>query len=62
MQNGLGMDGIDEDMVNEALNKMFTHKDLTAEGAAKLASSRIGGANHLSGMNQNDSSSQPTEV
>ena len=28
---GLGMDGIDEDMVNEALNKMFTAKDLTAE-------------------------------
>ena len=47
-----GMDGIDEDMVNEALNKMFTAKDLTTEGAAKLASSRIGGANHQNGTNQ----------
>lgn len=62
MQHGTGMDGIDEDMVNEALNKMFTHKDLTAEGAAKLASSRVGGARGLSGSNQNDSSPQPAEV
>jgi hypothetical protein len=50
------MDGIDEDMVNEALNRMFTAKDLTSEGAAKLASSRIGGANHLNSINQLNSS------
>ena len=66
VRHELGMDGIDEDMVNEALNKMFTHKDLTAEGAAKLASSRIGGANHLNGINQITSAlnapASPSEV
>jgi hypothetical protein len=54
------MDGIDEDMVNEALNRMFTAKDLTSEGAAKLASSRIGGANHLNSINSLNSSQSTT--
>ena len=60
LHRDLGMDGIDEDMVNEALNRMFTAKDLTSEGAAKLASSRIGGANHLNSINSLNSSQSAT--
>lgn len=65
LHRDLGMDGIDEDMVNEALNRMFTAKDLTSEGAAKLASSRIGGANQLNSntlLNSSQSAALPAEV
>lgn len=65
LHHDLGMDGIDEDMVNEALNRMFSAKDLTAEGAAKLASSRIGGANQLNSntlLNSSQSAALPAEV